>query len=966
MAERLCFSDDELDERKTRRKTYAARPPPSFLGANWQTIHKQKHDSKSIPKESKQKQRNTPQTSDFETEDAEQVVDLLRSAASVLNQEADDERDGSAETDPAPQAASSLVIAKESTAPKTLHIPSPAKSSIDGTKPKTKRECDPTLLDRTTVEISETDHIMKLSTENHPMCLLTDQGAIDSIKIQANCPYTMDTKWWQNAVTGCVFADSTYAGVQARAINNAYTKFRDDLQQQVLAIEVPAWEDKYPEATKFYLEKDSGNYLYSMCPGGYNQSRELYRLREPPCLQVFVSDTQMGITDDDSSPSTPTNGTKKSSQTNTVPSPSTPISALARVTDQLVNVRGEMGAAMKQVKYNERIAHAPSKSKLPSCHLCQSNDHHTADCLQCSVCMGHGHAETDPTCPRYSANRETRQRYFPTPSVNRPAYETELQRSLDAVSRHQRSVDNSRPSSANHQNQQRRVSTPEPPQSGNNYAGSMRNNPQHNSRNTVPSSYRAPGSTRDSSSRNIGNTGQNRNRPQGRTSWDNSANRRGNQTPHTSPAQVNMTNIAQSSSQRNLLEESMINMNESLTEILKSQKETQLETTRALANLSRSQAERGADHIIEDIPKFSGNRDEFFDWLLTFETLVDLAGADARWVVLRKVEGPVLKCVQSFPPTTQWSVIKAELRRLFSHLPTTIHANVQLLERRQEAGETLQEYCYNFSLLALSATNKIPSQIVDYTKIIVFIRGLYNVTIRSKVGRKSHRNLQSCMDFAHKVDKDLLLVEGLNSTDRVFSISPAGNNSRNNRYKGAPVVPSQQNASSGPRPDGRAAMICYNCGVKGHSYRNCTLANNSTNQNTTAQSGPPTTVTQTLTASYQVPAYSFGNILKELAKSKTQQYQRNWQNRNKQQNDTKGVRTGERAPNTTPTASSTNPSNAKAAVQAIESKEKNDDFPLITFDDIDTDDLTEEVVQAILDFNPDRSFESDLEGENDQ
>ncbi len=124
------------------------------------------------------------------------------------------------------------------------------------------------------------------------------------------------------------------------------------------------------------------------------------------------------------------------------------------------------------------------------------------------------------------------------------------------------------------------------------------------------------------------------------------------------------------------LEQSIMAMNNSLVEILQEQQSAQLETTHALANLSRSHEDQAIDHIIKDIPKFNGNWDKFFTWLLKFETLVELANADPRRVVLHKVEGSVLKCVKQFGPTAPWNNIKNELRRQFSHLPTPIHANV--------------------------------------------------------------------------------------------------------------------------------------------------------------------------------------------------------------------------------------------------------------------------------------------------
>ena len=55
------------------------------------------------------------------------------------------------------------------------------------------------------------------------------------------------------------------------------------------------------------------------------------------------------------------------------------------------------------------------------------------------------------------------------------------------------------------------------------------------------------------------------------------------------------------------LEKSVMAMNNSLVKILQEQQSAQLETTHALANLSRSHEDQAIDHIIKDIPKFNGN-----------------------------------------------------------------------------------------------------------------------------------------------------------------------------------------------------------------------------------------------------------------------------------------------------------------------------------------------------------------------
>ena len=313
-------------------------------------------------------------------------------------------------------------------------------------------------------------------------------------------------------------------------------------------------------------------------------------------------------------------------------------------------------------------------------------------------------------------------------------------------------------------------------------------------------------------------------------------------------------------------------------------------------------------------------------------------------------------------------MIKTELRRHFSHVPTTTHANVQLLERRQLPTESLREYVYNFSLLALSATNRIPSQITDATKIIVFIRGLYNVAIRSKVGRRAHRNLQSCMDFAYKVDNDLLLLEGYNNTDtKILAVQTRAQAKKN--------ISKTQPRDNDQRPDPKKNHTCYQCGDKGHySYECPHRTNNKKDQYGSNDSNAPMMVTQTLQAEYSIPTYKWANILKELYKSKVMRYHQNIQQRkpsaagNSKNNATTNAATNpvmQQPKSSNATGMKVIPGNKgktnipKTEKVSIIGQCPETDFLEIDVEDLEQGNFNDEMINAILMFDPDNFPDSD-------
>lgn len=976
-------SDGELNVRKTRNKRYSAKKPPAQYGDDWNVLYSLERTQKTTPKVP---QATETTTSEMATDDARQMQKMLKDASKVINQEVDDgdETDDSTTSVRPSRATSPVGIVgptKEPTTKPTLDdmIEHPNEHESDqGASGRQKTPASPPKMPR-----------IKWSPEGHPMSKLSD---VSVIRDKVKKPLPADAEFWRNEVTGEIYADDEFVGLLSSYVAKKYDNFCTSSENR-LFLEVEAWARQHTPGTFFFLDKNTKKY-YSVGLRGKPQE-----LPVPPAKDIDVK-VEFGQEPD-----------KESDQ-------------------------GYDPNLESQPK-EEKI----TSPKEPECSTC-GGPHHSRDCPRCTVCHGFGHVSSSPKCPKYATRRDTPQsqtkktRYFSTPQTSRPSYDEEMNRLTAALHTFKEQVSETEMKQPVHQSTQvgttnmgmydqyeerRNLSRHNPfaprrselsmPTSQ--YISASRPGRSHYTDDhylrqaprttTKEDTYRASEGQPDRhsqyqygrynqnprdrySSRDRRERGYDPDRGEGyRYSAGYGGNGNGDGSDGSNGnggnRSWNREQRNRSSRRRTINPNETQSTEETLVEILRNQHDTQLETSRVIASLLKTHEEREADHIVDDIPKFGGNPDDYFDWLLTFETLVDLAGADPRRVVLRKVEGPVLKCVKNFPPATRWSVIKAELRRHFSHVPTMTHANVQLLERKQEIGETLHDYSYNFTLLALAATNRIPSQITDPTKIICYIRGLYNVSIRNKVGRKVHRNLQNCMDYAHQCDKQLLLVEGLGSTEtKVLNIQATRRYNTRSQGKVPNKPHNQDNGAKvenvDKRPDPRANVTCYTCGEKGHySYECPHRQGTATRLQHQTQDDTLVTLSQSLHCEdYKVPSYTWANVMKELWKSKMR-YKRNIP-RSKPQGATQPPRTSKPFVPTSAQTANAAPvikekvSMAKAVGKPVRPQISDQnvpgdpDFEYIDIDNLSDSEFTDEMVHAIMDFNPDSEFDSE-DGIND-
>ena len=308
-------------------------------------------------------------------------------------------------------------------------------------------------------------------------------------------------------------------------------------------------------------------------------------------------------------------------------------------------------------------------------------------------------------------------------------------------------------------------------------------------------------------------------------------------------------------------------------------------TTDILHDLRQSAHVQAQEAILNGIPMYSADEHglAYFDWLLIFENLTNLADAPKELIIRRKAQGKVLKFLQQFPIRTPWATIAKEMRLNFSDIPTVVHANAKLLDCKQAYGELLVDYNYNFSVLVLAATNKTVEQNTNATHMMVYMKGLYNSMIRAKVTKRQHKTLYHAMAYALKQSQEMLLVEGINSgPTEIFAADEPERESKkrppvkfSNRNTPPPLPTSATGRLSvkpaGDEQEERPSLIpnmtCWTCGIKGHGSRDCPYKSGRKTRTEEDQ----TSIKHTITADYKVPSYSYGNVLKQLMQAKVKQ-----------------------------------------------------------------------------------------------
>ena len=211
--------------------------------------------------------------------------------------------------------------------------------------------------------------------------------------------------------------------------------------------------------------------------------------------------------------------------------------------------------------------------------------------------------------------------------------------------------------------------------------------------------------------------------------------------------------------------------NNSLLNILDTQRQVQHETTQALSKIIQLQDTWANDTFLSDLPVFAGDPKEFLDWILKVEKVSKLTGRSEQELATAKADGAVFKCLSNIPPHSSWEDCKKSLRENFSNLQTRRHTQSYLLNRMQRQDETLHVYIHLFTQLARILTGLEPRAITEDFYVTVFNKNLYNKHIKRFVCKHSpHQNLQAAFDDAYAAEAQAKKLEGLNDSVSVMKV----------------------------------------------------------------------------------------------------------------------------------------------------------------------------------------------------
>ena len=97
-----------------------------------------------------------------------------------------------------------------------------------------------------------------------------------------------------------------------------------------------------------------------------------------------------------------------------------------------------------------------------------------------------------------------------------------------------------------------------------------------------------------------------------------------------------------------------VTINNSLVTLLDNHRRVQHDTTQALTKIIEMQDTRANDMYVIDLPTFSGNPQQFLNWILKVEKASQLTGRSERELATAKSEGAVYYCLRNIPRTTSW------------------------------------------------------------------------------------------------------------------------------------------------------------------------------------------------------------------------------------------------------------------------------------------------------------------------
>ena len=257
----------------------------------------------------------------------------------------------------------------------------------------------------------------------------------------------------------------------------------------------------------------------------------------------------------------------------------------------------------------------------------------------------------------------------------------------------------------------------------------------------------------------------------------------------------------------------------------------------AATNMLALQARgRESIHMLKGVPHFDGtDKSKYWDWADVLERLSREMNRNPREVAMIKSGPEVQRTIASFDKNENWSVIRKELERCYSNVPTTSHAVARLRSMRQRSDEDFRSYCARYSKFHAMATGLAARDQKDMTHIVLFLSSINNTSIGDKLIKAKHQpaNLRKAFEEAIKLEEEAQASEGLrfNRTNEVAEIRhqqprgrrPRASPTREDDYYAQPSGGEEEVNEISPEMRDRRArgLKCYGCGEPGHFKRAC-------------------------------------------------------------------------------------------------------------------------------------------------
>ena len=90
---------------------------------------------------------------------------------------------------------------------------------------------------------------------------------------------------------------------------------------------------------------------------------------------------------------------------------------------------------------------------------------------------------------------------------------------------------------------------------------------------------------------------------------------------------------------------------------------------------------------------------------------------------------------------------------------------MQLIHRYKRKRESLQEFNFDVSELIQTIMNCKPKDMMHPLKIYMYLEKLFNPLISSKTIQHAHLTLQKAIYYVQKVEREFLLVKGIQQTE---------------------------------------------------------------------------------------------------------------------------------------------------------------------------------------------------------